>query len=104
MSASIISAAPLPAAGSTFTFKHFAGSVYRGDLRRELEREALLLLQAMELPRDLAVDAGQDVVEEFDDRHLRAEAAPHRAEFEADDAGADDEEFLRDLAEFERAR
>ena len=54
------------------------------------------------MPRHFAVDPGQDVIEEFDDRHLRAKASPHRAEFHADDAGADDEELLRDLAEFER--
>ena len=53
--------------------------------------------------RDLAVDAGQDAVEKFDDRHLRAEPPPDRAELEPDDAGADDEQLLRHLAERKRA-
>ncbi len=35
--------------------------------------------------------AGQDAVEELDDRDLRAQAAPDGAELQADDAGADDE-------------
>ena len=53
--------------------------------------------------RDLAVHAGQDAVEEFDHRHLRAEPPPHRAELEPDHAGADHEQVLRHLVERERA-
>src|SRR5208283_2841188 len=57
----------------------------------------------MELPRHFAVDTGQDVIEEFDDRHLGAQPPPYRTQLEPNDAGADDEEFLRYLGEFERA-
>ena len=71
-------------------------------LRGQLERDALLLQQAMKLPRHFAVDAGQDVIEEFDDRHLGAEPPPHRAELQPDDAGADDEKLLRHLGKLER--
>ena len=53
--------------------------------------------------RDLGVHAGQDAVEILDHHHLGAEAAPDRAEFEPDDAGADDDEALRHAREFERA-
>ena len=52
---------------------------------------------------DLEVHAGQDAVEELDDGDLRAEAALDRAELEADDAGADDQQPLRHLVELERA-
>ncbi len=64
-----------------------------------MEGKALLLQDALKLLADLGVDAGQDAVEKFDDGHIAAEAAPDRAEFEADDAGADDEEILRRLCE-----
>ena len=50
---------------------------------------------ALELLGDVDVHAGQDAVEELDDGHLRAEAAPDRAELEADDAGADDDQLAR---------
>ena len=72
-------------------------------LRRQFERHALLLQDALELLADLGVHAGQDAVEKFDHRHLRAEAAPHRAELEPDHAGADHEQLLRHLVERERA-
>ena len=60
----------------------------------EVELETLLLQQALELLGDFAVHARQDAVEEFDDRHFGAEPPPDRAEFEADDAGADDEQLF----------
>ena len=59
------------------------------DLRHlvgEVEGEALLLQHPLELLGDLAVHAGQDAVEELDHRHLGAEPAPDRAEFEPDHA------------------
>ena len=65
----------------------------RGDFRGELEGDALLFEDALEALGDVAVHAGQDAVEIFDDLDFGAEAAPDRAEFEADDAGADDEQF-----------
>ena len=70
---------------------------------RELELEALLFENALELLGDLAIHARQDAVEIFDHRDLGAEAAPDRAEFEADDAGADDDQFLRRRGKRERA-
>ena len=69
----------------------------------EDERQALfcqLLLQGL---ADLEVDAGGDLVEELEHRHLAAEAGVDRAELEADDAGADDGEALGDLGEVEGA-
>ena len=50
-----------------------------------------------------AVHAGQDAVEEFDHRHLRAEPPPHRAELEPDHAGADHQQMLRHLRQRQRA-
>ena len=52
---------------------------------------------------DLAVDAGQDVIEELDDRHLRAEPPPHRAQLQTDDASANHEKLLRHFRKVERA-
>ena len=46
---------------------------------------------------DLVVHPGHDTVQKLDDRHFRAEPPPDRAELEADDAGADDQELLRHL-------
>ena len=69
--------------------------LHLGDLVREAEFDSLFLEHALELPGDLAVHAGQDAVEEFDHRDLRAEPPPDRAELETDHAGADDEQPLR---------
>ena len=48
-----------------------------------------LVSDALELLGDLAVHARRDAVEELDHRHLGAEPAPHRAQLQPDDAGAD---------------
>ncbi len=68
-----------------------ARGVDAGDLGAELERKALLFEDALELLRHFAVHAGQDAIEKFDHRDLRAEPMPHRAEFKPDHAGADDQ-------------
>ena len=83
--------------------QHLARGINRGDLGAELEHKALLLQQALELPGDFAVHAGQDAVEEFDHHDLGTEPVPHRAELEPDHAGADDQQFLRHLFERQRA-
>ena len=74
-----------------------------GDLRAQLELQPLLGERALEELGDLVVDAGRDAVEELDHRHVAAETAPHRAQLEADDAGADHDEALRHFGQFERA-
>src|SRR4029077_19296433 len=61
------------------------------------------LQDALELLADLRVHAGQDTVEKFHHGDLRAEAAPHRTEFQPDHAGADDEQLARYPLERERA-
>ena len=43
------------------------------------------------------------MVEEFDHRHLGAQPPPHRAQFQPDDPGADDDQGLRYFLEFKRA-
>ncbi len=83
--------------------ENLAGGIDRRDFRGKLERNALLLLQPLKLPRDFAVDTRQDVIEKLDDRDLRAEPPPHRAELHADHAGADHDKLLRHLRKFERA-
>src|SRR5690606_37807142 len=50
-----------------------------GDLGAELELDALLLEDLVGFLADVAVHAGQDLVEEFDAGHLRAEPPPDRA-------------------------
>ncbi|MPL74175.1 hypothetical protein SDC9_19985 [bioreactor metagenome] len=69
----------------------------------EDELQPLLGQNLLEGLGDLAVHAGGDRVEIFDDRHLGAEAGIDRAHLEADDAGADDHHRLRDLRQRERA-
>ena len=73
------------------------------DLGAELECKALLFEKALKLLCDFAVHAGQDAIEKFHHRDLRAEAAPHRAKFQADHAGADDQKPARHLVERQRA-
>ena len=63
----------------------------------EDDLQALLGQQALQGLADLEVHAGGDLVEELEDGDLAAEAGIDRAELEADDAGADDGEALRDL-------
>ena len=67
--------------------------------RRQVELQALALEGALQLPRDLAVGAGQHGVQVLHHLHLGAETAPDRAHLEADGAGADDRHSLRDGVE-----
>ena len=83
--------------------QRLARGVDTGHLGAELERKALLFEDALELLGDLAVHAGQDAVEEFHHGDFGAEPVPHRAEFEPDHAGADDQQFSGDLVERQRA-
>ena len=74
-----------------------------GDLGRKPELEALLLEDLVGFLAHVAVEAGQDLVEELDDRDLRAEPPPDRAELEPDHAAADHDHALRHLRQLERA-
>src|SRR6266581_878199 len=70
------------------------------DFRAELDGQALLLGE--HLPGLLGhgrIGGAEKVGQRFEDRHLGAEALPHRAEFEADDAGADHAEALGHVLE-----
>jgi hypothetical protein len=58
-------------------------------LTAKLECQPLALQQALRRLGDLAVSAGQDTVEVFHDRHLRAEPGPDLAQFQPDHPGAD---------------
>ncbi len=84
--------------------ERLSGRVDAGDLRRQFESDALALLDALKLARDLAVETGQDVIQKLDDGDLGAKPTPYRAELHADDAGTDHEQrFLRHLGQIERA-
>ena len=102
MSASIVSAAP-PAAGSTATLSASPDVSTEATLLDRRKAMPCFVEQALGLPGDLAVHAGQDAVEELDHGDLAAEPAPDRAELEADDAGADDEQPLRHRRQRQRA-
>ena len=69
----------------------------------EDELQALLCEVLLQRLADLEVHAGGDLVEELEDGDLGAEPGVDRAELEADDAGADDDEVLRDLGQVEGA-
>jgi hypothetical protein len=75
-----------------------------GDLDAELDVEALLLREG--LPGFLGhglVGGGEEIRHGFEDGDFGAEALPDRAQFEADDAGADHAEALRRGVEGQRA-
>ncbi len=68
----------------------------------EREREPLALEDLLEGARHLEVHARGDAIEDLDDVHLRAEPRPHRAQLEADRAGADHGQARRHRVERER--
>src|SRR3546814_8425230 len=72
-----------------------------GDLGLELEFHPLFLEDLVRFLADIAVHAGQDLVEIFDHGDLGAKAAPHAAELEPDHAAADDDHMARNLGKFE---
>jgi hypothetical protein len=51
---------------------------------------------------EVGIGAGHELIHEFDDGHFAAERAVHRSHFQADDAAADDEQFLRNVGEQQR--
>ncbi len=68
-------------------FNAVLGGLGAGDLGAHAEGHALLGQAALEGGGDFAVHARADLVEEFHDRDLGAQATPDRAELKADDAG-----------------
>ncbi len=93
------------AARGGFHLQRHASVVHRsaGYLRRQAELHPLLGQDAFELLAHLAIHAGQDAVQEFDDRHLRAEAAPDAAHLEPDHAAADHHQVVGHGIQLERA-
>mmetsp|Transcript_6535 Transcript_6535/g.13527 ORF Transcript_6535/g.13527 Transcript_6535/m.13527 type:complete len:256 (-) Transcript_6535:432-1199(-) len=75
----------------------------RHDLRTHLELHPLLLKDPLQRRGDLRVHAWCDAIEELDYSHLGAEAPPHRAHLETDDASANNDHLLWDGSEIERA-
>ena len=101
-SASIVSAAP-PLAGSTVSVALPPLTSTLGDLGAELELDALLLEDLVGFLADVAVHAGQDLVEELDAGDLGAEPPPDRAKLQPDHAAADHDHMLGHLGQLERA-
>ncbi len=73
-----------------------------GDLRAQLELEALLGEDLLELGGHFGVGARQDAVQELDHGHLGAQALPDRAQLQADDAGADDDQRAWQVLHFQK--
>ncbi|CAL4865806.1 hypothetical protein MMA231_00042 [Asticcacaulis sp. MM231] len=76
-------------------FNAFRAGLGGRHLGAELEGEALLGQDLLEGGGGFGVHARRDAVKEFDHGHLRTQTTPDGAEFEADDAGADDDHRLR---------
>src|SRR5690606_35555 len=74
-----------------------------GNLGTELECEALLGKQALELLGDFAIHAAEDGVQILDDCDFRAEASPDRAKLQTDDTTANDDQLFRHLVQRKRA-
>ena len=73
----------------------FVGAVPPTTRVASLKLDAGARQDALHRRAELAVHAGQDAVEVLDDRHLRAEPRPDRAEFQPDIAAADHHQPLR---------
>lgn len=75
-----------------------ARAVAADDLGRQLELHALLLEDLLGLLCDLGVHAGAaNLVQEFDDGNLGAQARPHGSHLETNDTATNDEHLFRDL-------
>ena len=101
-SASIVSASP-PAAGSTVRVTLLAVALAPVTLVEVRMSKPCFLKILRAFLADLAVHAGQDLVEIFDDGDLGAEPPPDRAELEPDHAAADHDHWPGHLVQLERA-
>ncbi len=72
------------------------------DLGAQLDVEAQLPEMTQSLLGDRLIGHRQELVERLQHRHFAPQAAPNAAEFESDDAGADDAETFRHRVEFQR--
>ena len=86
-----------------FLLLALAGDLGLGDLGAQLDVQALLLELARGQLGDLGVGGRQELRHRLEDGDLGAQALPHAAQFQADDAGADHGQPLRDLGEVQRA-
>ncbi len=67
----------------------------------ELELNALLLEDALEILCDIRIHAGRDPVEEFNHENFRPQPPPHRTKLKAYNAGADNDQFLRHIGKLQ---
>src|SRR5439155_113577 len=72
------------------------------DFHAELDLQTLLGEDLPRFPGDLLVGHTQENRQSLEDRHLRAEPAPHAPHFQPDHARADDAEAFRHLGNGER--
>ena len=79
--------------------------VDRCDLRRQFEGDALLLQEALATwwPNSTSTPASDAIRKVLNHGDLGAEPPPHRAKFQPDHAGADDQQPARHLVESQRA-
>ena len=101
-SASSVSLSP-PSAGSMVSVAFLPLTVQPVTLVPVLDIKALLLEHARAVLADIAVHAGQDLVEIFHDGDFRAEPQPDAAQLEPDHAAADHDQMSRHFRQFERA-
>jgi hypothetical protein len=73
------------------------------DLGAQLDGQALLVELAARGLGDVGIGGAEEGVHCLEHRHFRAQALPHAAQLQADDAGADDAQTLRHRSQIERA-
>ena len=76
-------------------FQRLAGRIHAGYLGGQVEIHALFGKNALGRLGQFAVHARQDAVEILDHGHFGTQAAPDRAEFQPDHAGADHDQLAR---------
>jgi hypothetical protein len=74
------------------------------DLHAQLDLQALLGQQLLRFLGHAFVGGAQECGQRFEHGHVGAQAAPHRAHFQADHAGADHAQLLRHGANAARLR
>ena len=72
-----------------------------GEAHAQRVRDPTLAERALERLAHCDVLVRDEVLESFDDGHVRAERAPHARELDSDDPAPEDDDALRDLGELE---
>ena len=86
---------PLNSAPSIADIDLVAGVFELDDFRAQMNAGEPFAEPLFERLHQVAIGAGQQAIEQFDDRHLRAELGVDGAHFQADVSAADDQQRLR---------